>query len=65
MFFEWAAHGAEIGVTAFFAVVVFLMIVAVLFGLFTVLVQIFRTEDNEDGVHRNRPRQEGRGVRYL
>ena len=49
MFAEWVTHGAEIGVVAFFAVVVFLMCCAVIIGF---LVLVAKSLDN-DGDKKN------------
>ena len=47
MFAEWVTMGVQIGITAFFGLFTFLMCSAVVLGLFTVLMQIFRVEDAE------------------
>lgn len=44
-FFEWCAAGAKIGVTAFFAVFVFLLCCGVILGLFKFLAACFGGND--------------------
>lgn len=41
MFAEWVTHGAEIGVVAFFAVIVFLMFCAAILGFLGLVAKIF------------------------
>lgn len=45
MFAEWVTMGVRIGITAFFGLFTFLLCAAVILGLFTMLMQIFRVED--------------------
>lgn len=45
MFYEWVAKGAEIGITAFFAVVVFVLFVAAIVGLLGLGAKIINDED--------------------
>ena len=47
MFAEWVTMGVRIGITAFFGLFTFLLCAAVILGLLTMLVQIFRVEDSE------------------
>ena len=47
MFAEWVTMGVRIGITAFFGLFTFLMCAAIILGLLTMLVQIFRVEDSE------------------
>ena len=39
MFYEWVAHGAEIGVTAFFALAVLALMLLALYGMMTVMAK--------------------------
>ena len=47
MFAEWVTMGAQIGITAFFAVLIFVLICLAVMGIFTVILQLFRAEDDE------------------
>ena len=52
MFIEWASAGAEIGVKAFFAVVVFGLFCLAVIGLLAVLTRALSSEEGEDDLHR-------------
>lgn len=47
MFAEWVTMGVQIGIMAFFGLFTFLLCAAVILGLLTMLMQIFRVEDAE------------------
>jgi hypothetical protein len=50
MFAEWVTHGAEIGVVAFFAVVVFLMFCAAIIGILGLAAKVFEdVGDKKEG----------------
>jgi hypothetical protein len=47
MFYEWVAHGAEIGTVAFFALVVFALFCAAVLGLIGIFSRIFKEDERE------------------
>ena len=47
MFYEWVARGAQIGITAFFAIFVFLAFVAALLGLVALAGSFFKAGSGE------------------
>jgi hypothetical protein len=50
MFAEWVTHGAEIGVVAFFSVVVFLMFCAAIIGILGLAAKVFEdVGDKKEG----------------
>ena len=53
MFAEWVSHGAEIGVTAFFAISVFLMCCAVIFGLMALVGNFIKAGSGDNDVDRH------------
>ena len=52
MFWQWAAHGAEIGTVAFFALIVFALLCGAVLARVVLLTRLVSVEGNEDGVHR-------------
>lgn len=46
MFYEWVSHGAEIGLTTFFALMVFGVCIMAVLGLFALIGEIFKGDNN-------------------
>lgn len=59
MFAEWVTHGAEIGITAFVAIAVFLICAGLIAGLVTLFGSVSGGEQ-----HARRDRNEERETRY-
>ena len=53
MFAQWVAAGAQIGVTAFFALFVFAAFVVAFLALMALVSSLFRTESNKDDMDRD------------
>lgn len=45
LFYEWVAHGAQIGIEAFFALFVFLAFCAALLGMWMLGTKFFEKDD--------------------
>ena len=58
MFYEWVAAGAKFGISAFFAVFVFLMLCAAFMGFVTLVGSFFKAGRGEE------PRKEDRDGFY-
>ena len=61
MFYEWVAAGAKFGISAFFAVFVFLMFCAAFMGFVTLIGSFFKAGNGENG---EEPRKERRDDFY-